>query len=157
MKVAVTWLDCVLSLLNPSVGHNTTFQLRGKGMYQYLRLTVLIMLIALTLTPTLVFAARCSDCGGDAHHDPNNCVKYAHASDCPCSECADTSGSGSSGGSSFWEGTKHFLNKIPVVGDLIAVLTVNFDPNVNRQQEEIVRESGGYMGNTYNGVAEQSQ
>ena len=131
-------------------------------MYQYLRLTVLIMLIALTLTPTLVFAMRCSDCGGEAHHHPDNCVRYAHASDCPCSECVgeSESSSNSGAGASVWNAAKSFvglLKKAPLINVVIAVGETIFNPAVNREMGEITRDSGGYMGNTYNGVAEQSQ
>ena len=60
-------------------------------MYKHLRLTALIMLIALMFTPILVLASpfQCNRCGGEPHMDPAACVKYAHASDCPCSECAE--------------------------------------------------------------------
>lgn len=133
-------------------------------MCQYSRLIVLIMLITLTLTPALVFAfgARCSDCGGAAHHDPNDCVKYAHASDCSCSECVEKreSSSNSGGGSSLWNAAKSFvglLKEAPVINVVIAVGETIFNPAVNREMGETTRNSGGYMGNTYNGVAEQSQ
>ena len=114
-------------------------------MRKHLQMAALIMLIALTLTPVSVFA----------HPDPG--VTYAHASDCSCSDCVAKRESTSSGGSAIWEGVKHFLGKIPLVRDVVAVLTVNFDPDVLRAQGKIMRESGGYMGNTYNGMAAQSQ
>ncbi|MCY3552348.1 MAG: hypothetical protein OXH39_17950 [Candidatus Poribacteria bacterium] len=132
-------------------------------MYKHLRLTALIMLIALMLTPTSILADqvsspfRCSECGGEPHIDPAACIKYVHASDCPCADCVEKRESSSSGGSALWEGTKHLLSKIPVVNDLVPALTLLFNPDVNREQGEIIRESGGYMGNTYNGMAEQSQ
>lgn len=62
-------------------------------MYKHLRLTALIMMIALILTPTSVLADqvsspfRCSECGGEPHIDPAACIQYAHASDCPCQKC----------------------------------------------------------------------
>ena len=64
-------------------------------MYKHLQLTALIMLIALMLTPMSVLVAqvsspfRCSECGGEPHIDPAACIKYAHASDCPCADCED--------------------------------------------------------------------
>lgn len=57
MKGAGTWLDCVLSLLNLFVGHNTTFQLRRKSMYKHLGIMVLIILTVFSFFPsTIVFA-----------------------------------------------------------------------------------------------------
>ncbi len=62
-------------------------------MYKHLQLTTLIMLIVLMLTPMSVLVAqvsspfRCSECGGEPHIDPTACIKYAHASDCPCADC----------------------------------------------------------------------
>lgn len=62
-------------------------------MYKHLQLTALIMLIALMLTPMSVLVAqvsspfRCEACNGEPHIDPAACIKYQHASDCPCADC----------------------------------------------------------------------
>lgn len=62
-------------------------------MRNQLMLTALIVLLAFALSsPPAIFSAmtHCSDCGAEAHHNPADCVRYAHASDCPCASCADS-------------------------------------------------------------------
>ena len=66
-------------------------------MRKHLHLATLIVLFAFIALPFVSLAHlgpgphnhfHCSDCGAEAHINPADCIRYAHASDCPCTECA---------------------------------------------------------------------
>ena len=116
-----------------SVGHDTAFQSRRKRMYKHLRLTALIMLIALMFTPMSVLVAqvsspfRCSDCGGEPHIDPTACIQYAHASDCPCNDCVAERESASGILSNIWDRyIRPTIEEVPGAATVLNILEDSF-------------------------------